>query len=185
MGVEPKILVPQNGWWKFHGKPYEQMDDLGCFPPIFGTPIYPNTQWRWCITVNYANVGKCTIHWVSGIPTMAYTNKSGGVFGTILGTEFRFAWARCLEKVLKDPPKWWFFMVTNPMGSQSVTHHLKKIQVHATNLSCVPPPKTRFMKAYEAHLFFWSTPHTTNPPKNYRSHWDFTWPPEIRSQWPL
>ena len=20
----------------FHGKPYEQMDDLGCFPPIFG-----------------------------------------------------------------------------------------------------------------------------------------------------
>ena len=23
-------MVPQNGWWKFHGsKPYEQMDDLG------------------------------------------------------------------------------------------------------------------------------------------------------------
>ncbi len=31
MGVEPKIGVatPQNGWWKFHGKPYEHMDDFG------------------------------------------------------------------------------------------------------------------------------------------------------------
>ncbi len=31
MGVEPKIggFDLQNGWWKFHGKPYEQMDDLG------------------------------------------------------------------------------------------------------------------------------------------------------------
>ncbi len=29
--VFPKIggFYPQNGWWKFHGKPYEQMDDLG------------------------------------------------------------------------------------------------------------------------------------------------------------
>ena len=34
-GVFPKIMLPQNGY----GKPYEQMDDLGGFPPIFG-----NTQ---------------------------------------------------------------------------------------------------------------------------------------------
>ena len=27
--------TPQNGWWKFHGKPYEQMDDLGGKNPLF------------------------------------------------------------------------------------------------------------------------------------------------------
>ncbi len=33
--------TPENGWWKFHGKPYEQMDDFGGFPIIFGsTPMY-------------------------------------------------------------------------------------------------------------------------------------------------
>ncbi len=37
MGVAPRIGgKPENRWWKFHEKPYEQMDDLGCFPPIFG-----------------------------------------------------------------------------------------------------------------------------------------------------
>ena len=37
MGVNPKIggFDPQNVWWKFHGKPYEQMDHLGGFPPYF------------------------------------------------------------------------------------------------------------------------------------------------------
>ena len=41
MGVNPKIggnTPKMDG--ENHGKPYEQRDDLGCFPPIFGsTPI--------------------------------------------------------------------------------------------------------------------------------------------------
>ncbi len=32
--VFPKIMVPQNGWWKFHEKPYEQMDGF-FFSPYF------------------------------------------------------------------------------------------------------------------------------------------------------
>ena len=43
MGVNPKIGVvkPPKMDGLFHGKPYEQMDDLGGFPIIFGlTPIY-------------------------------------------------------------------------------------------------------------------------------------------------
>ena len=43
MGVNPKIGVvkPPKMDGLFHGKPYEQMDDLGVFPIIFGlTPIY-------------------------------------------------------------------------------------------------------------------------------------------------
>ncbi len=35
-GCFQKIGVPQNGWWKFHEKPYEQMDDLGGNTLIFG-----------------------------------------------------------------------------------------------------------------------------------------------------
>ncbi len=37
----PKIggFSPQNGWWKFHGKPYEQMDDLG-IPLSLERPIW-------------------------------------------------------------------------------------------------------------------------------------------------
>ena len=42
-GCQPKnrgILTPKMDGL-FHGKPYEQMDDLGGFPPIFGnTHIY-------------------------------------------------------------------------------------------------------------------------------------------------
>ena len=36
--VFPKIMVPQNGWWKFHGsKPYEQIRMIwgGKLPPLF------------------------------------------------------------------------------------------------------------------------------------------------------
>ncbi len=42
-GCFPKIgrFYPQNGWWKFHGKPYFLMDDLGV-PLFLETPI-----WRW------------------------------------------------------------------------------------------------------------------------------------------
>ena len=38
MGVEPKIVVnpPKMDGENNGSKPYEQMDDLGGFPPIFG-----------------------------------------------------------------------------------------------------------------------------------------------------
>ena len=40
MGVSKNNGTPK--WMVYKGKPYEQMDDLGCFPPIFG-----NTQlWK-------------------------------------------------------------------------------------------------------------------------------------------
>ena len=40
MWVFPNIGVPPK-WMVYNGKPYEQMDDLGGFPPIFGlTPMY-------------------------------------------------------------------------------------------------------------------------------------------------
>ena len=40
MGVNPKIVVPpKNGWFYNGSKPYEQIDDLGGFPIIFGKPV--------------------------------------------------------------------------------------------------------------------------------------------------
>ena len=42
MGVEPKIgakLPPKWMVYLFHGKPYEQMDDLGGFPLFLETPM--------------------------------------------------------------------------------------------------------------------------------------------------
>ena len=47
MGVEPKtggVYPPK--WIVYHGKPYEQMDDLGGFPPIFST-IHPKWLVSW------------------------------------------------------------------------------------------------------------------------------------------
>ena len=48
MGVEPRIGIPQNGCFIFHGKPYEQMDDLGV-ALFLETPIFP-TKKEWIIS---------------------------------------------------------------------------------------------------------------------------------------
>ena len=44
----PKIVVPQNGWWKSWKTLFKQMDDLGGFNPLFSVqhPFRPLNRWK-------------------------------------------------------------------------------------------------------------------------------------------
>ena len=45
MGVSKFRGTPK--WMVYNGKPYEEMDDLGGFPPIFGSTPHISTKYTW------------------------------------------------------------------------------------------------------------------------------------------
>ena len=115
MGINPKIMVPQNGWWKNKGKPYEQMDDLGVkiSTPIFGkrhpngkkitTGSFPRSRWFHCIhhcqdspSEPDLEVGKIPTLW--GEPVQVIQVATGGLW-----TLFRFFVSQ-MEGFKKNPP---------------------------------------------------------------------------------
>ena len=59
-------FYPQNGWWKYHGKPYEQMDDLGLFPLFLVQ--HPNFMTRHSmIRYSCRGVSMISYNWNAGI----------------------------------------------------------------------------------------------------------------------